>query len=228
MRNDYDENPERFRSGRAVVRRYGTAGDAIEVVARRFAADGLGRIVDLGCGFGELARWLAGSSVEWVGADRSRTMLQDAPRRATLADVRHLPFADATFDGAAAVWMLYHLDDPREGLREAWRVLRPGGLFAAVAPSRYDSPELAPLLPPEPPATFDSEIAPAMIGELFVDVEIHAWDGPYVQLPDRAAVHAYLVGRAVDPDEIERIARAVPVPLAVTKRGAIVYGRRPR
>ena len=49
--SDYDENPGRVRLARSVLHRYAAAGDVHELVAWRFIA----RVLDVGCGEGELA-----------------------------------------------------------------------------------------------------------------------------------------------------------------------------
>lgn len=49
---------------------------------------------------------------------------------------RYLPFSDATFDRALVVHALDHCFDPAELLREAWRVLAPGGRLIAIVPNR--------------------------------------------------------------------------------------------
>jgi len=121
-------------------------------------------------------------------------MLRDAPGRVLRASATNLPFRDGAFDGATALWMLYHLEDPAAGIREACRVLRPVGLFAACAPSRDDAPELKGLVEPHPRMTFDAEIAPRLIGEVFDDPEVVSWDRPLYQLPDEHALRDYLQG----------------------------------
>ncbi len=75
--SDYDDNPDRMRLARSVLRRHAAAGDVHELVARRFVAEGLARVLDVGCGEGELARYLPDGA--WVGLDNSQTML-DRPR----------------------------------------------------------------------------------------------------------------------------------------------------
>jgi len=42
-------------------------------------------------------------------------------------DLKKLPLPDASFDLAFCVGVLHHLDDPAEGLKELWRLLKPGG-----------------------------------------------------------------------------------------------------
>jgi SAM-dependent methyltransferase len=68
----------------------------------------------------------------------------DAPRPSLgpkiQASATLLPFPDDVFDAAVAVNVLYHLAQPLAAIRGAHRVLRPGGLFVAAAPSRHDSP----------------------------------------------------------------------------------------
>ena len=50
--SDYDEDPGRVRLARSVLRRHAVAGDVHELVARRFVAEGLARVLDVGCGEG--------------------------------------------------------------------------------------------------------------------------------------------------------------------------------
>ncbi len=59
----------------------------------------------------------------------------------------------------------------------------------------------------------------------FADVEVRAWDQPLLTLPDHGAVRDYLIGEGTDPAAAAEAARALEVPLAVTKRGALVWGR---
>ena len=66
-----------------------------------------------------------------------------------------------------------------------------------------------------------------MLAREFAHVEVERWDLPLVRLPDAAAVRDYLVGKGVAHDAAEARARTVTTPLTVTKRGALLYGRRP-
>ena len=76
--SDYDQNPGRVRLARSVLHRHAVAGDVHELVARRFIAEGFARVLDVGCGEGELARYLPDGT--WVGLDNSQTMLARAVR----------------------------------------------------------------------------------------------------------------------------------------------------
>jgi SAM-dependent methyltransferase len=94
------------------------------------------RVLDAGCGHGRDAAWLAARGCRVVGLDVAAAQLANARTRAPAAalvrgDLRRLPLADGTFDGALAMASLLHL--PRESLPGALadlrRVLRPGGVL---------------------------------------------------------------------------------------------------
>ena len=225
---DYDTDPERFQITSMAAKQFGLAEDVHEDVAARFVEERIERVLDVGCGQGRLLGLLQDMGVSAVGLDASTTMLKAASGSRIFGDARMLPFPENTFGGAAALYVLYHLEDPAQAVAECHRVLRPGGLFAACAPSMYDSPELQSVLPAYGvPSTFDSESAPEIVSSVFGEIEIDAWDGPYVHLPDREALALYLRGRRLSSSEVERASNAIDTPLTLTKRGAIIFARKP-
>ena len=90
---------------------------------------------DLGCGTGQVAAALAPFVQRVVAVDRSGDMLQAARRRARdldNVDVRRgeleaLPIEDGELHAATLMLVLHHVPGPAEALREAARVIRPGG-----------------------------------------------------------------------------------------------------
>lgn len=208
-----------FAAGRRAVQRWSTVGDVHAPVAERLRAEGLAPVLDVGCGDGELSRHgVAG----WIGLDVRRSL-----GATVVGDAASLPVADGSCGAVVALWSLYHLEQPEVAVAEAHRVLHPEGLFAACTTSRADSPELHAWFDPPEPTTFDAEEAPAIIGSIFGDtVEVEAWDGPFIRLPDRAAVAEYLLGRGASSDRAAEVAAEVPLPFTITKRGVLVWARR--
>jgi SAM-dependent methyltransferase len=110
------------------------------------------RVLDIGGGPATYARWLVaqGYAVDLVDivplhveqANRVFAELGAGTARARMGDARNLDFVADSADVALLMGPLYHLPERQDrlrALREAWRVLRPGGLVAATVISRYAS-----------------------------------------------------------------------------------------
>lgn len=102
------------------------------------------RILDVPCGWGRHSVLFADQGYDVVGADLSFDLLRrgrPGPRYVA-ADVRHQPFPDASFDVVINVFtsLGLFLDDAqdRAALREAHRLLKPGGRFLLESMHRDD------------------------------------------------------------------------------------------
>ena len=155
---DYRTDAARFAAARESVSRWSTVGDVHPMVAARIEDERLRPVLDMGCGDGAL-RMALPAEWPWVGLDEDEALLRAAGRPATLSDAGHCPVRDVSFGAVAALWMLYHLDEPRVAISEAHRALRPGGLFATSTTARDDSPQLVEFFGPPDPTPFDAEEA---------------------------------------------------------------------
>lgn len=135
----------------AIARRYDLLNDLQSLglhrlwkrrLVRRAGVTAGARALDVCCGTGDLAWYLAEAGAEVIGLDFSEPMLAIAEGKRTRrcpagaragnpqfvrGDAQQLPFGDAEFDIVTVGYGLRNLADWEAGLREMVRVARPGG-----------------------------------------------------------------------------------------------------
>ncbi|HSS98753.1 MAG TPA: class I SAM-dependent methyltransferase [Terriglobales bacterium] len=94
------------------------------------------KVLEIGVGMGaDYLEWLK-AGADATGVDLSAISAERARRRCELAgyqpdiqvaDAERLPFSDNTFDVVYSYGVMHHSPDTPQCLREAWRVLKPGG-----------------------------------------------------------------------------------------------------
>jgi SAM-dependent methyltransferase len=97
--------------------------------------DGFGRVLDVGCGDGQISRLLAVQGASVVGVDPTWNQIRVAAERGggavfARSGAADLPFASGSFDAAVACLVFEHIDDVDGAIAEVARVLRPGGRFS--------------------------------------------------------------------------------------------------
>jgi SAM-dependent methyltransferase len=125
---------------------------------------------------------------------------------AVVGDAQDLPFRNAIFDCAIAAWMLYHVGDLHQTLRELRRVLRPGGRLVAATSSQRNLGELWQLVGRigAPAGSFSAENAEGALLRHFTTVERRDVRGT-VSFADRAAAHRHMAACPVDSELADRL-----------------------
>jgi 2-polyprenyl-3-methyl-5-hydroxy-6-metoxy-1,4-benzoquinol methylase len=100
------------------------------------------KVLEIGCGRGVFARYLAEQGADLVAADFSpgavayaRNRLRDHEAEVVVADVQAIPFADETFDIVVSQETLEHVPEPDVGLAELVRVTKVGGTLIVTTPN---------------------------------------------------------------------------------------------
>ncbi len=108
--------------------------DCLDRLAREVGT--LGPICDMGCGPGQIARYLHRKGVDTLGVDLSPRMVAEAQQLNPeipfhQGDMLALPDDDNSWGGIAAFYCIIHIPRERivDALREMKRVLKPGGVL---------------------------------------------------------------------------------------------------
>jgi len=202
------------------------AGDVQRLAVEAIAEVQPRRVLEVGCGWGELAaRVAAETGAAMVAVDVSPRMVELARERgvdARLGDVQALGFGDGEFDCALAAWMLYHVPDLDRGIAELARVLRPGGRLVAITNSAFHLQELRDLVGSGPsPSTFTRENGHEWLEPHFASVRRRDVDG-VVEFATRDDVADYVEASIAMSPFASNVPDELPEPF-VASRGVSVF-----
>jgi SAM-dependent methyltransferase len=133
------------------------------------------RVLDLGCGAGHSYDRLAPR--ESVGVDLDAGALAGQARETHVADMRALPFADASFGAVLSVQSLEHVPDGAAVLREVRRVLAPGGMAIFVTPNRLTFGRPDEIIDPYHFVEYSPAELSALCAAVFADVALQGLFG---------------------------------------------------
>jgi SAM-dependent methyltransferase len=145
----------RYLEGKDDLEAHARARYALEPYIFDFAefknARGL-KVMEIGVGMGaDYLEWLK-AGAQAAGVDFSAASIEKARRRCELAgyrpelrvgDAENLPFPDNSFDIVYSYGVMHHSPNTQQCVREAWRVLRPGGRARIMV---YHHPSLTGLM----------------------------------------------------------------------------------
>jgi ubiquinone/menaquinone biosynthesis C-methylase UbiE len=100
-----------------------------------------GNVLEAGCGIGAWVKIIQSQGHEVIGIDWYADIVQAAHEADSLmkieqGDISHLRFAEGTFDAYISLGVIEHFEaGPENALREAYRVLKPGGVVVITVPA---------------------------------------------------------------------------------------------
>jgi SAM-dependent methyltransferase len=138
---DLDQRDIQIEAHEYLHARHDVTADAEELISWMPAR--LGTTLELGCGYGVMARRVSDRADLYVGFDltvEQARALGPNGGVGLVADMHHLPFPNEKFDTIIADNVVEHAYDPLQTLSECCRVLRPGGRAFLIIPPDYLGP----------------------------------------------------------------------------------------
>lgn len=108
-----------------------------------------GKIIDIGCGTGEMLEVLKKHKFLTYGLDYSFKMLHEISKETVdqrfpliNCDIEKFPFSNESFDGVICAGVIEYLNEDQKALREISRILKPGGLAIITLSNRLSPARL--------------------------------------------------------------------------------------
>lgn len=224
---------ERLAKRNAVLRSFSQGRNPEDAAFEAIAELKPARMVDIGCGLGELGERVQRELGTHVCAvDISPRMVELAKARgldAQLADAEQLPFPDADFDSAFAGWVLYHVPDVGRAIAECGRVLRRDGALVATSVCNDNVAEVWDLIgvaEPRDPLSFTRETGEELLSKRFASVERRDVDTELV-FPDTESIRTF-VASTIDRAHLAPQVPDVDGPFRATARHVVFVAKGPR
>ncbi len=100
----------------------------LQYAVKKYAA---GKVLDMGCGNKPYEDMFKGIAKEYIGCD---IVQSDQHRVDIICDVLTIPLPDSTFDTVFCTQVIEHVEDHQALVKEAYRLLKPGGCFIVAGP----------------------------------------------------------------------------------------------
>jgi deazaflavin-dependent oxidoreductase (nitroreductase family) len=169
-------------------------GEGWRICHQKLALKPRDRLLDVGCGGGTFLSQALQTVESAAGLDHSPDMVEltkasnaqavaEGRLEVRLGDASALPWNDATFDAASNLAALFFATDPPAVLREAARVLKPGGRFVVVTVPKAERQDLGSRvmrwLLPKAKLFHDEELAELLTEAGFREVDVDSTGGEY-------------------------------------------------
>jgi SAM-dependent methyltransferase len=189
---------ERLEKRNAVVRALSRGPGPEDAAVDAVAAAQPKRVLDVGCGLGELGeRFQNELGVQVCAIDVSPRMVELSKARgldARLGDVEQLPYREHEFDCVFAGWVLYHVPNLERAVAECARVLTTNGTLVATSVGAANIAEVWELIgidEPREQLKFARENGEEVLRPHFSDIERHDFDGELV-FPDTETLRTFV------------------------------------
>jgi SAM-dependent methyltransferase len=224
---------ERLAKRNAVLRALSQGPSPEEAVFETVAALGPKRILDVGCGPGEMGeRFQRELGAHVCAIDISPRMVDLARTRgldAQVADAEKLPFPDDDFDCVFAGWVLYHVPDLDGAVVEAARVLQPGGALVAASVCNDNVDEVWQLIgitEPREQLSFTRENGEAVLSKRFGRIERRDLEAELV-FPDTESIRTF-VASTIDRAHLAPQVPEIDAPFHATARHVVFTATEPK